>query len=148
MFVYSTGTTFSGTCVSLLFQASPPSLQDSLPSLPAGWPDQTVATPLNVLQLCNTCMSHEPCVSSQPVVDTCCLTISNDFMCRAYVHGHNVTPKITSRSLSSISTKLTSVSLQALLELLNCYRVCIYNIKAFFSSALITGRIASVSPEC
>ena len=93
-----------------LFQNYPPSLQDihsSLPSLPAGWTNQTVTTP--------------PCTSSQPIIATCCLTISNDLMWRAYLHGYNVTPKITSRS--PLSSKLTIVSLPALLQLLNSCRV-------------------------
>ena len=109
-------------CFSMLFRPSLQDLHSSLPSLPAGWTDQTV-TPLNVIQLCK--VSRAPCTSAQPVVVTCCLTSIDDLMWHAYVHGHNITPTIASRSpLSSIPTKLTTVSLQALFELLNSCRVC------------------------
>ena len=89
----------SCACVSLLslFQASLPSLQDfysSIPTLPAGWANQTTTTPLDTIQLCK--VSRAPCTASQPLVVTCCLTINSDLTWQVHIHGHTITP--TARS--------------------------------------------------
>ena len=102
----------------LLFQASLPSLQDiysSIPTLPAGWADQTTTTPLDKIQLCK--VSRAPCTASQPVVVTCCLTINSDRTWQAHVHGQTVKPSARS-PLSSVPEKLSTVSVAALLKLL------------------------------
>ena len=108
----------------LLFQASLPSLQDiysSIPTLPAGWADQTTTTPLDKIQLCK--VSRAPCTASQPVVVTCCLTINSDLTWQAHVHGQTVKPSARS-PLSSVPEKLSTVSVAALLKLLETCRVC------------------------
>ena len=100
----------------LLFQASLPSLQDfysSIPTLPAGWADQTTTTPLDTIQLCK--VSRTPCTASQPLVVTCCVTINSDLTWQVHIHVHTITP--TARSpLSSVPEKLSTVSATALLE--------------------------------
>ena len=111
-------------CMCISFQASLPSLQyfySSIPTLPAGWADQTTTTPLDTIQLCK--VSRAPCTASQPLVVTCCLTINSDLTWQVHIHGHTITP--TARSpLSSVPEKLSTVSVTALLELLDTGRVC------------------------
>ena len=110
--------------MSFFFQASISSLQDiysSLPSLPAGWTDQTTTPPLDTIQLCK--VSPAPCTHSKPVVVKCCLTINNDLTWQVNVHGHNVTPTAQS-PLSSVPDKLSTDSVAALIKLLDTCRVC------------------------
>ena len=83
----------------------------SIPTLPAGWADQTTTTPLDTIQLCK--VSRAPCTASQPLVVTCCLMINSDFTWQVHIHGHTITP--TARSpLSSVPEKLSTVSATAL----------------------------------
>ena len=116
----------SCACVSLLslFQAFLPSLQyfySSIPTLPAGWANQTTTTPLDTIQLCK--VSRAPCTASQPLGVICCLTINSDLTWQVHIHGHTITP--TARSpLSSVPEKLSTVSVISLLELLDTGRVC------------------------
>ena len=110
--------------MSFFFQPTTPCLQDiysDLPTLPAGWTDQTTTPPLDTIQLCK--VSRAPCTSTQPMVVTHCLTINCDLTWQVNVHGHSLT--LTPRSpLSSVPKKLSTESVAALISLLDTCKVC------------------------
>ena len=54
---------------------------------------------------------------------TCCLTINSDLTWQAHVHGQTVKPSARS-PLSSVPEKFSTVSVAALLKLLDTCRIC------------------------
>ena len=105
-----------------------PCLQDiyfAVPTLPAGWTDQTRTPPLDTIQLCK--VLRAPCTCTQPVVVTHCLTINSDHTWQVNVHGHSVT--LTPQSpLSSVLKKLSTESVASLITLLDTCKVYVQDI--------------------
>lgn len=95
-------------------------LQRSL-SLPnSSWMDVS-RQPLTSICLCK--VSALPTVSTQPIVITHCLTVSEDLTWELYVHNRQVQPHICP-ALQSVPQILTSDSLNKLLQLLDRLNVC------------------------